>query len=619
MDSRLEPMPWQREATRDWQERFEALGRAKGVVDNAIDASNPTSKMTDLFLTHVGKEAYSQVKVLLAPVLPSSLNYSQIKDAIDSHLSPKVIEIAERYKFHQIRQNNDSVATFVSNLRRAAETCSFGAQLESMLRDRFVIGLSDETIVQKLLLENTLTLETAIKIASSSEEVKKCQAIMRQSSIPDVNKVQSFKKPPKQAYDKPKQGFDKQKIFKDCDYCGQKHARKNCPAYGKRCVKCKKLNHFAIVCKSNNVAMVTSDCDETILSVLSSSLPNKILIDVKINGCGLKMLVDTGATQSLLPLSFVQERPRLNKASKEYSQTLLSYTGGHVTAVKKLTDVHLQIGSKTCKADFLVVTAGQPLLGMDIIRNMNLLNLNVNEVREMEAIDYATIEMKQDVIPKFCKPRKLPYALEEHVKLELDRLENAQIIQKVKSSEWATPIVVVHKPNGKIRICGDYQSTINPHILSSVVTGLDINDTLDRLHDCVKFTKIDLTDAYLHVKLDEASQMLTVISTPFGLYKYLSLPFGVKSAPYIFQSRLQSLFKDLNHVSNHLDDILIATPPEVDHKALVEEVEQRLKLSGFPINEQKSTFYTKEIRHLGYLIKASINGRGSDVLPDPPK
>ena len=120
--------------------------------------------------------------------------------------------------------------------------------------------------------------------------------------------------------------------------------------------------------------------------------------------------------------------------------------------------------------------------------------------------------------------------LEELVKKELGRREDMRFVAKLDSSEWATPIVVVHKPNRKVRICGDYGETLNPHISSSVTEGLDIEDTIALLSRCRLFSKTDVQDAYLQVPLNGESQLVTVLSTPFGLYKYLKLPFEVCSS-----------------------------------------------------------------------------------------
>ena len=113
------------------------------------------------------------------------------------------------------------------------------------------------------------------------------------------------------------------------------------------------------------------------------------------------------------------------------------------------------------------------------------------------------------------------------MKAELSRLEQLIYVESVQSSQWATPIVVVHKPDGRVRICGDYQATINPQVPSSVTAEPDIDDTLAKLAGYKVFSKIDVKDAYLRctirrlfVPLGAKSQLLTVISTPFELYKH---------------------------------------------------------------------------------------------------
>ena len=76
----------------------------------------------------------------------------------------------------------------------------------------------------------------------------------------------------------------------------------------------------------------------------------------------------------------------------------------------------------------------------------------------------ATLQLKSTTTPKFCKARQVPFALQTTVERELDRLEDEGILQRVAYSQWAAPIVSVPKPEGAIRICGDYKVTINPQL-----------------------------------------------------------------------------------------------------------------------------------------------------------
>ena len=108
-------------------------------------------------------------------------------------------------------------------------------------------------------------------------------------------------------------------------------------------------------------------------------------------------------------------------------------------------------------------------------------------------------------------------------------------LEPVEHSEWASPIVAVLKPDKQsVRICGDFKQTVNP------VSKLDrypiprVEDLFAKLAHGKQYTKIDLSQAYLQVPLDEESKKLLVVNTPKGLFRYTRLPYGVSSAPGIF-------------------------------------------------------------------------------------
>lgn len=77
--------------------------------------------------------------------------------------------------------------------------------------------------------------------------------------------------------------------------------------------------------------------------------------------------------------------------------------------------------------------------------------------RDMEA----HVTLKQDARPRFLKARPVPFAIKSKVKEELDRLQKQKVIQPINNSSWATPVVIIKKPDGKLRLCGDFKNTIN--------------------------------------------------------------------------------------------------------------------------------------------------------------
>jgi len=124
----------------------------------------------------------------------------------------------------------------------------------------------------------------------------------------------------------------------------------------------------------------------------------------------------------------------------------------------------------------------------------------------------AHIQLKPNAIPKFFKPRHIAFAYIDGVKEEIQRNVEAGILERVDTSMWAAPIVPIRKPTGKIRICGDFKVTINSQILVDQHPIPAIDELLTHLNNSEKFTKLDLTDAYLQVELDEDSKKLAVIN-----------------------------------------------------------------------------------------------------------
>ena len=124
---------------------------------------------------------------------------------------------------------------------------------------------------------------------------------------------------------------------------------------------------------------------------------------------------------------------------------------------------------------------------------------------------------------------------------ELDRLEAIGAIVKVDHSDWASPIVPVPKKDGKYRICGDYKVTINQLMEVDQYPLPKPEDLFATLAGGKKFTKLDLSQAYQQLTLDNESRKYVTINAHKGLYQYTRLPFGVASAPAIFQRLMDTI------------------------------------------------------------------------------
>lgn len=189
----------------------------------------------------------------------------------------------------------------------------------------------------------------------------------------------------------------------------------------------------------------------------------------------------------------------------------------------------------------------------------------------MEGVE-AHLEVQEGATPRFHRPRSVPYALRGAVEQDLERLERLSVIEKVQYSDWAAPIVPVPKGDGGIRICGDYKVTVNPVLKVDQYPVPTAEDLFATLAGGQTFTKLDLSHAYQQVLLDPESHKYVTINTHKGLYQYTRLPFGIASAPAVFQQIMEKILHGIPRVVVYLDDILITGKDDVEHLQILRQV-----------------------------------------------
>lgn len=175
------------------------------------------------------------------------------------------------------------------------------------------------------------------------------------------------------------------------------------------------------------------------------------------------------------------------------------------------------------------------------------------------------ISLKHDQ-PISYRPRRLSYSDKQKLQEILSNLLRDNVIRP-SNSPYASPIVLVHKKNGELRLCVDYRE-LNKITIQDNYPTLLIDDHLDRLRDKQYFTCLDLRNGFYHVKVAESSVKLTAFITPLGQFEYLRMPFGLTNAPRVFQRFIYNIFSDLirqDKVLLYIDDILIATKDIDEH------------------------------------------------------
>ena len=214
----------------------------------------------------------------------------------------------------------------------------------------------------------------------------------------------------------------------------------------------------------------------------------------------------------------------------------------------------------------------------------------------------ATLHIKPEATPTFFKPCPVPFAIKGAVGKELDRLKQQGIIRKVDHSEWAAPIVVVPKKDGRFRLCGDYKVTINQALSIDQYPLPKPADLFTTLANGTLFSKLDLSQAYLQLQLDETSLPYLTVNSHQGLYQYTRLPFGVALAPAIFQRLIDTILHDVPGVICYIDDILVTGKIKEDHLHNLGEVFQHLEKHGFRLKRDKCIFLQESIEYPGHQI-----------------
>jgi Reverse transcriptase (RNA-dependent DNA polymerase)/RNase H-like domain found in reverse transcriptase len=210
----------------------------------------------------------------------------------------------------------------------------------------------------------------------------------------------------------------------------------------------------------------------------------------------------------------------------------------------------------------------------------------------------------EDPSPVHQPYRRVPPNQFQEVKEHINNLLQRQIIQE-STSPFASPVVLVRKKDGKLRLCVDYR-LLNNQTKKYAYPLPRIEEALDRLHGAKYFSSMDLASGYHQNAVEEKDRHKTAFTTPFGLYEYTRMPFGLCNAPATFSQLMQSQMHDLimQIMLVSLDDILVFSSTFEDHVKRLEMVLKRLRSLGLKLNPKKCHFLREEVRYIGHTISA---------------
>nr|XP_033936287.1 uncharacterized protein K02A2.6-like [Pseudochaenichthys georgianus] len=212
-----------------------------------------------------------------------------------------------------------------------------------------------------------------------------------------------------------------------------------------------------------------------------------------------------------------------------------------------------------------------------------------------------------------CTARRVPIPLLGAVKEELEKMEANDIIEAVTDpTEWCAPMVPVQKKSGKTRICVDLKK-LNKAVKRERFILPTSEGMIAQLRGSTVFSSLDAVSRFWQIPLDKDSQRLTTFITPYGRYCFKHLPFGISSAPEIFQRKMVETLEGLDGVAVYMDDIIIHGSNTSEHDERLQKVLDRLESAGLKLNNEKCVLRKEELHFLGQVINKD------GVRPDPAK
>lgn len=363
---------------------------------------------------------------------------------------------------------------------------------------------------------------------------------------------------------------------------------------------------------------------------------------IKIEGRPIAGLLDSGASVSCLGLGAVDFANSLGlKWSK--AATSVSTASGQCQSVLGFVDTMVEYGDR-CGPQrlFIVPSLSQRLyLGIDFWKSFQIAPALISEIDNRKADDPTTNQPTHDLargdrlmldkviesFPSFAKnglgqtslvthsidtgnatpikQRHYPVspAVQAMMDEELSRMLELGVITE-SNSPWSSPIVMVKKSNGKIRLCLDVRK-VNAVTVKDAYPTPTVEGLLSRLNDTKYISAIDLKDAFWQIPLDEDAKLKTAFAIPGRpLYHFNVMPFGLCNAPQRLCRLMDQVIPHrLRHqVFVYLDDLLVVSADFRTHIDLLSQVAAHLSHAGLTINVEKSKFCLREVKYLGFIV-----------------
>ncbi|XP_053691662.1 uncharacterized protein K02A2.6-like [Sabethes cyaneus] len=537
--------------------------------------------------------------------------YNCAIEKLDEFFEPRHQSTSERRKLRSMKQKTgERFADYVIRLKQQVSQCGFdkyGAEVSAILSD---IYLTD-TVVEGC---NSNEVRRRILLKDLSFSEIEALGIVHEGVDQQIDEIGVDQRPEK-IFKIEQQGSSKKKFVattgkpteRSCFNCGRLgHIAVSliCPARGKQCRNCKSYGHFERLCRKAkrpqdrktdkfvrvvdgnlnppDVSKENVDNSETKVYYAFYSGNESNIITCEVGGVSLDMLIDSGSDANLVSgetwRKLKGKQVDVCSSTKGSSRILRAYGSPEPLTILGSFIAYISANDQRIRAKFFVVEGGQRcLLGDETAKQLGVLKvgLNINNIEvcpfsKMNGVS-ATIRIDTQAIPVYQPMRRIPVPLEEAVDRKLDEMLKRDIIEvKTGLTTWVSPLVVVGKSNGEPRLCLDLRR-VNEAVLREHHPMPSVDDYLAKLGRGRLWSKLDIKEAFLQIELAEDSRDATTFMTRRGLYRFKRLPFGLVTAPELFQKAMDETLSGCEGVFWYLDDVLVEGSDLKEHDERLEK------------------------------------------------
>jgi transposase InsO family protein len=607
-----------------------------------------------LLLSVIGEEAVEAYETFTWTKPEEKEKITTVVAAFEAYCIPRANEMFETYRFGCRKQEEgESIDAYVTSLRRLADNCNF-TDKDRRLRDQVVLGLREDSIRERILREKDPDIKKVLELVRAFEiAVQQSQVISEAKGSSEANYVQRGNRAKRSGVEIEKMQRPEHKSAspasqnrgnseqKQCRFCGQNHhfgKKEECPAWGKTCNICRKKNHFSKCCRdkskdqSNLVEQVES------LELYSVGSPHKKktkTVIVTVTREKLVFMIDTGASCNVISLKdYIRVTGDVhgNKLTPKKVQ-LITY-GGRKWGSLGICNLQVEDRDRKFAIPAVVVDIdAQPLMCLKTLEELGIVKIlscdqeHLSAVQEKQGLTRELILKKypdvfkglgkldgkykiytdETVQPVIHPPRKFPVPIREELKKRLAEMEEMGVIRKVtEPTDWVSSLLVVREPT-KLRICLDPRD-LNKAIKREHYPLPCIEEVVTRLTDVKVFSVLDATKGFWQIELEDASSHLTTFNTPFGRFRWLRMPFGISSAPEVWQRRMHEFAEDLPGTEVIADDFLVCgrgmTEEEAnrDHDTNMLRLLEKARRVNLKLNPSKMKIKLDEAPFIGHVL-----------------